>query len=136
MDAAQRQKEIEERKQKRIEEQKQQQIEKQRKIEEQRRFERAHNKHVYAFDMGNGTVKIGISTDVGKRRAAVSSSSGLEISRWCYTDTFPDYRAYGIESECHKFFAPRRTRGEFFKIPYEEARDKLQTYGKIFEETA
>lgn len=132
MEADQRQKQIEE--QRKLKEQKK--IEEQRKIEEQKRIEQAHNKHVYAFDMNNGTVKIGVSNNVSKRRAAVSSSSGLEIPRWCYTETFRDYRAYGIESECHKFFAPRRTKGEFFKISYEEARDKLQTYGKIFEETA
>ena len=108
----------------------------QKQIEEQRRFEQLHSKHVYAFDLSNGTVKIGVSNDVGRRRVDISNSSGLEIPRWCYTEALKDKRAYEIESACHKFFAPRRTRGEFFKIPYEEARDKLQTYGKIFEETA
>lgn len=91
-------------------------------------------KHVYAFDMGNGTVKIGVSIDVGRRRQDISNSSGMEIARWCYTEAVRDFIAYKNESECHAFFAPYRTRGEFFRIPFAEAHAKLQTYGKVFDE--
>lgn len=97
------------------------------KLEQQRDM-----RHVYVFDMENDTVKIGISNSVGRRRNDISNSSGMDIPRWCYSKALPKNRAFGIEAELHRHFNENRTRGEFFKIPYADACDKLSEYTKVF----
>ena len=93
-------------------------------------------RHVYIFDMGNGTVKIGISKNVAARRNTMMHNSGLFIGRWCYTNALTDDRAFLIESRCHVFFKEHRTLGEFFRIPFADARAKLSEYECVFDEEA
>lgn len=85
---------------------------------------------VYVFDMGNGTVKIGISCNVTARKNAISNSSGLTIRKWCYTKPMLKWKALEIEHKCHQIFNSQRQKGEFFKITYEEAHEKLQSFVK------
>ena len=84
-------------------------------------------KCVYIFQLGNETVKIGITNNLQRRIRAVSGHSGLDILRWAYTDILSSTDARQIESDCHKHFSSRRTRYEFFNITFDEACVYLQT---------
>ena len=92
--------------------------------------------HVYVFDMENDTVKIGVSNAVGRRRNDIMNSSGMYISRWLYTKELSKERAFALEAECHRFFGKYRTRGEFFRISFEDAKQRLESYETVFEETS
>ena len=85
------------------------------------------NKYVYVFQLDNETVKIGISNNIQRRTRAVSGHSGLDILQWACTEKLSATDARQIESDCHKHFANRRTRGEFFNITFDEACVYLQT---------
>lgn len=85
-------------------------------------------KHVYALDMDNGTVKIGIARDVAQRISGVQHASGLTVRRYHATDAAPDNLARDIERELHQRFAPFRTNGEFFSIDYDNAAAALDAY--------
>lgn len=80
-----------------------------------------NKKAVYIFDMGNGTVKIGVSVNVEQRATTIENSSGLTITRRCHTEQMPTRLSLQIEENCHTHFAEHRTKGEFFKITYEDA---------------
>lgn len=84
-------------------------------------------KSVYVFDMGNGTVKIGVSANVKQRATTIENSSGLTITRRCHTEQMPTRLSLQIEENCHKHFAEHRMKGEFFKITYEDAYTYLLT---------
>lgn len=92
-------------------------------------------KKVYIFGMCNDTVKIGVSNQIGQRKKVIQNSSGMDIVRCCYSRDFPAQKAFNIECALHRHFATYRTKGEFFKISFEQARDELQHYSKITEET-
>lgn len=100
------------------------------------RVKKLPRKHVYIFSLENDTVKIGVSNDVNRRRRKVMNSSGLEIGLWCYTEAFPEEKAFWIESALHRIFTAYRTKGEFFKIPYSTVRNELETYAEVHEERA
>ena len=89
---------------------------------------RLGEKHVYAFDMGNGTVKIGITQDIATRRATIMGHSGLFIKHFAYTKPLPDSVASSIEKNLHSIFADYHTLGEFFRIDYDVAKEYLQRY--------
>ena len=82
--------------------------------------------HVYALEMDNGTVKIGIAKDVEKRANTVSHNSGAKILNVYHTA--PAVNARQIELQCHKTFAKYRTHGEFFKIPFTDACAELDKH--------
>ena len=75
--------------------------------------------HVYALELSNGTVKIGIAQNVSKRANTVSHSSGLHIFDVYHTK--PAVNARQVELACHKSFDNFRTKGEFFKISFKDA---------------
>lgn len=81
---------------------------------------------VYVFDMGNNSVKIGISRQVEKRLKTISFSSGLSINRYSFTKPVTKRQARKIESLCHEHFSEHRKKGEFFSIPYETACNYLK----------
>lgn len=83
-------------------------------------------KSVYLFYLDNGTVKIGISKNVLKRRQTISQSSGLNINIWYQTQPMPESQALDIESRCHEHFSSYRSKGEFFRISLREASKYLQ----------
>ena len=84
-------------------------------------------KRVYVFQLDNETVKIGISNNIQRRIRAVCGHSGLIILFWACTEKLSAKGARQIESDCHKHFANRRTRGEFFNITFDEACVYLQS---------
>lgn len=86
-----------------------------------------HGTHVYILALDNDTVKIGVSVKPLSRARLVKGLSGHNIIDWCYTQGLSHDDGYALEATMHTFFADRRTCGEFFKVPYEEARDKLRS---------
>ena len=88
-------------------------------------------KCVYAFEMENGTVKIGYTQNVRKRMQTIMTSSGLDIVNAYCTEFFDSEIAYCIEQACHETFDAWRVRGEFFKISFADACAELEKYSKI-----
>ena len=89
--------------------------------------------HVYVLDLGNGTVKIGISNNV-RSRIAQAQTFGLKVVRFAVTQQgFKESQALKIESACHKYFKDKSVTKEVFNIPYDEAKAHLQTYAPIIE---
>ena len=87
-------------------------------------------KCVYAFEMENGTVKIGYTQNVRQRMQTIMTSSGLDIVNAYCTEFFDSEIAYCIEQACHETFDALRVRGEFFKISFADACAELEKYNK------
>ena len=85
-------------------------------------------KCVYAFEMENSTVKIGYTGNIRQRMRTISSSSGLEIINGYATEFVDSEIAYSIEQACHETFDAYRTKGEFFRISFDEACCELEKY--------
>ena len=85
-------------------------------------------KCVYVFDMGNGTVKIGVSQSVGSRKRTIENSSGQDIMQYYFTAPIQEQCAFQYEAECHAHFnSCRRKRGEFFNLDFKEAVSYLKS---------
>ena len=78
-------------------------------------------KCVYAFEMSNGTVKIGYTQNVRQRMNTITSNSGLEIVNVYCTEFIDSEIAYLIEQNCHETFDAWRVRGEFFCVSFKDA---------------
>lgn len=76
---------------------------------------------LYAFEMSDSTVKIGVSQQVEKRQWQVSNATGLDVLRVHQTDSMPKKFALVLESRVHGIFFERTARNEFFNITFEEA---------------
>ena len=83
---------------------------------------------VYAFEMGDSTVKIGVTQDVEDRAKNVSRAKCQDILR-VHNTPFAPYRFMTkLEKRCDAAFADRRVRGEFFDISFEEAVTELNKH--------
>ena len=89
---------------------------------------------VYAMEMSNGKVKIGMSSDTKKRKSSVQSSGGLKVARIHQTFLMPVNFARVIEARCHATFAFRNVQGEFFDITFDEACAELDRHDADIEE--
>ncbi len=87
-------------------------------------------KHVYVLLFSNDTIKIGISNSVRRRGDTIIGHSGLEIILWCFSERLDDSEARRVEACCHKHFANRRIRREFFDVSFDEACVYLQSQVK------
>ena len=76
---------------------------------------------VYAAEMSDETVKIGMTINVEERIKSVSRARCQDVLRVHHTALAPRSFMYDIEKKCHANFADRRARGEFFNITFEEA---------------
>lgn len=83
---------------------------------------------VYAFDMSDNTVKIGVTTNVENRKKSVECAVYLDVLRIHCTDFAPRMFMYTIEGKCHKTFKPFHVRGEYFAIPFDDACTELYRY--------
>lgn len=84
--------------------------------------------HAYAFEMSDGTTKIGISHEPNKRTKNVSSTTKHGVLRVYQTQPAPLDLIRTIEATCHARFAASRVHGEFFNITFEEACAELALY--------
>lgn len=77
------------------------------------------NKYLYVLEFSNGTVKIGITKEKEKRMKAISSASGMDVTRSYFTEKIDNVQ--NLETEIHKNFKDKRLNGEFFSVSFEEA---------------
>ena len=83
---------------------------------------------VYAAEMSDDTVKIGVSIHPDERIHQVANAVYLEVKRVHHTAFAPRSFMYDVENWCHAAFANRRVRGEFFNITFEEAVAELDSH--------
>ncbi len=77
------------------------------------------NKYLYVLEFTNGTVKIGITKEKERRMQAISSASGMDITRSYFTGKIDNVQS--LETELHRHFKDSRLNGEFFNISFDEA---------------
>lgn len=85
---------------------------------------------VYAFEMSDNTVKIGVTTNIEQRTKDIASTFHLDVLRVYHTDYAPRMFMYTIESRCYGRFSDFRVHGEFFAIPFEDACAELDRHAK------
>lgn len=83
---------------------------------------------VYAFDMSNDTIKIGMSTNPDNRQKQVAGTVYLDVKRVHHTGWATRSFIYKVERRCQAAFADRRIRGEYFDITFEAACSELDKY--------
>lgn len=85
---------------------------------------------VYAFEMSDDTIKIGVTQDVEERVKSVSRAKCQDVLRIYSTELAPLDFMRIIEARCHATFEDRRERGEYFAITFEEAVAELDKYAE------
>lgn len=85
---------------------------------------------VYALEMSDNTVKIGVTTNLERRIKEVSGSVYLDVLSVYSTGFAPFGFMRTIESRCHSAFADKRVRGEFFAITFDEACAELDRHAE------
>lgn len=83
---------------------------------------------VYAFEMDDDTVKIGVTQDADRRKIEVAHAKSRDVLRACHTEYAPYSFMTRLERRCQAAFADRRVRGEYFNITFEEARAELDRH--------
>lgn len=87
------------------------------------------NKYLYVLEFTNGTVKIGITKEKERRMKAISSASGMNITRSYFTEEIDNVQ--NLETELHRHFKNKRLNGEFFDISFEDAVKEVKKRTKI-----
>lgn len=87
---------------------------------------------VYALEMSDATTKIGSSGNLEKRIVTLKRENKLKVWRKYHTDFTTRKVALALEKSCHETFAERRTHGEFFNVPFEEAVNEIKRRAKEF----
>ena len=77
------------------------------------------DKYLYVLEFSNKTVKIGITKEKEKRMKAISSASGMDITRSFFTGKIENVQE--LETEVHRHFKENRLNGEFFDVDFESA---------------
>lgn len=76
---------------------------------------------VYAFEMSNGTVKIGISNNPPDRAKNLEWETHLKVTNIFYITVETRRKAFEIEVTLHKYFAAQCVQKEYFLIDFNEA---------------
>lgn len=87
------------------------------------------NKYLYVLEFTNGTVKIGITKEKERRMKAISSASGMDITRNFFTEKIDNVQ--DLETELHRYFKNKRLNGEFFDVSFEEAVEEVKKRTKM-----
>jgi len=86
-------------------------------------------KCVYIVELSNGTVKIGVSANLGRRLKEIKNQSGANIIRFCYSNNTKN--AFVIEAKMHEEFSEYRLNGEFFYADYQDCKRRLEAFKDI-----
>lgn len=86
------------------------------------------NKCLYLLKMSNGTIKIGIATDIKRRISQIKASSGMNVENYLFTDIFD--KAKEKENELHKKYKNNRKNGEFFSCDFSEVEKEISKIAK------
>ncbi len=76
------------------------------------------------MEFTNGTVKIGVTKEKEKRIKAISSASGMNITRSYFTEKIDNVQH--LEIALHKHFKRNRLNGEFFDIDFDVAVEEVK----------
>lgn len=68
-----------------------------------------------------GLVKVGVSSNLEKRRSRLQAETGLPLRIVYQTDTLQRLDAFAFEKYCHYALGEYRTHGEWFQCPIDEA---------------
>lgn len=90
---------------------------------------------VYAFEMSDGTVKIGVTSNPEKRIKSVQSAVYLDVLRVHQTGFAPLDFMRIIERRCQDAFIDSHVRGEYFRITFEEACLELDKHAEEIDAT-
>ena len=91
--------------------------------------QKSHLACVYALELSDKIVKIGMTGDMEARQSAIQRSLQLEIIRRHHTPFVPRKEALRIENSCHKTFEARLAHHrEYFNITFEEACAELDRH--------
>lgn len=83
------------------------------------------NKYLYVLEFSNKTVKIGITKEKEKRMKAISSASGMDITRSYFTGKIENVQE--LETEIHRHFKENRLNGEFFDVNFDSAVSEVKS---------
>jgi len=83
-------------------------------------------RYVYAMELSDGTVKIGVTGGMKKRIQAVQRERGAQVTRTKQVKFLVDKGALAAERRCHKTFETKKVVGEYFAISFEEACTELE----------
>ena len=83
---------------------------------------------IYAFEMGDSTVKIGVTQDADRRKLSIRQVKCQDVLRVHSTSLAPRDFMTKLELRCHRAFSERRGRGEYFNITFEEACAELDSH--------
>lgn len=86
----------------------------------------ARSTHVYLIQAENGLVKIGKTTDVQKRLAALDVGSPVDLKLIAQKQ---DLFASDLETRLHQEYAHRRVKGEWFNLSKMEIEQIVNDYG-------
>lgn len=87
---------------------------------------------VYALELSDGTVKIGVARNLKKRINGVARGVRLRWLNVYHTRFAPFSFMRSVVKKCHKAFADKWLHGEFFAVPFEHACAELYRHnGKI-----
>lgn len=91
--------------------------------------QKSHLACVYALELSDKIIKIGMTNDMEARQNAIRRSLQLEIIRRHHTPFVPRKEALRIENSCHKTFEARLAHHrEYFNITFEEACAELDRH--------
>lgn len=88
-------------------------------------------KVVYALEMSNDTVKIGISSRIDQRIQELKNASGMDVLNIYKTKKLPHKLAMAIEAAAHKYFADVRLNGEYFNADFADVVNYLRKQEKL-----
>lgn len=85
----------------------------------------------YIFLFDDNRIKIGKAINVARRAYQKQNDVGRPVIKACASIAVSDSEAYKLENKCHRHFSDRRCLGEFFEVPFDEARDFLKTLTEV-----
>ena len=90
-------------------------------------------KCVYILLLENELVKIGITQDFQRRAREIITATGFNVKNWCHTNYLPPEIARDIEINLQEIFQDFQADGEFFKIEFDNAVEKLAEVEEIID---
>ena len=88
----------------------------------------------YIFDTDKNQIKIGHTGDISDRIKRVQRKFKVQVTREHHSAFMTRDKARDLEMSLHKKFLPRRTEGEFYSVPFEEATQALDKVALVREE--
>ena len=86
-------------------------------------------KRVYLFELSNGTVKIGVSSNIERRITEIENQTGAKVLKIACTEETDN--AFCIEHSIHEELSDKRVYGEYFSASFEYCKRRLEAFKDI-----